>query len=190
MSQSIPKPGMARPETVRPDASDPSDDELVDILRRMIDGQVYSTRCFNLQRQGRMGTMAPIDGSEAPYVRQFIIDEFSTGTNYSSLTITSTRRMHLQLAESALAGGDAAGFATHVNHVRAMDGLSLYTGGNDMAQLMYERQANLIMEGSRLGDMYRFGITDDLWLGTSEAITQPGSYLPITNGLPPLNSRT
>ncbi len=44
---------------------DPNDEELVDILHRMIDGQVYSTRCFNLQRQGRMGTMAPIDGSEA-----------------------------------------------------------------------------------------------------------------------------
>ena len=46
-------------------AAEPDDDELVDILHRMIDGQVYSTRCFNLQRQGRMGTMAPIDGSEA-----------------------------------------------------------------------------------------------------------------------------
>lgn len=44
---------------------EPSEAEMVDILRRMIDGQVYSTRCFNLQRQGRMGTMAPIDGSEA-----------------------------------------------------------------------------------------------------------------------------
>ncbi|MEM7273094.1 MAG: thiamine pyrophosphate-dependent enzyme [Actinomycetota bacterium] len=46
-------------------ATEPDDRELVDILHRMIDGQVYSTRCFNLQRQGRMGTMAPIDGSEA-----------------------------------------------------------------------------------------------------------------------------
>jgi pyruvate dehydrogenase E1 component alpha subunit len=45
--------------------TEPGDTELVDILHRMIDGQVYSTRCFNLQRQGRMGTMAPIDGSEA-----------------------------------------------------------------------------------------------------------------------------
>lgn len=44
---------------------EPTEAEAVDILRRMIDGRVYSTRCFNLQRQGRMGTMAPIDGSEA-----------------------------------------------------------------------------------------------------------------------------
>ncbi len=46
-------------------AADPDDAELVDIMERMVAGQVYSTRCFNLQRQGRMGTMAPIDGSEA-----------------------------------------------------------------------------------------------------------------------------
>ena len=46
-------------------AQEATEAELLDILRRMIDGQVYSTRCFNLQRQGRMGTMAPIDGSEA-----------------------------------------------------------------------------------------------------------------------------
>ncbi len=46
-------------------ASEPDDDQLVDIMRRMIDGNVYSTRLFNLQRQGRVGTNAPIDGSEA-----------------------------------------------------------------------------------------------------------------------------
>ncbi len=46
-------------------SDEPSDHELVDIMERMIAGQVYSSRCFNLQRQGRMGTMAPIDGSEA-----------------------------------------------------------------------------------------------------------------------------
>ncbi|MEL7210744.1 MAG: thiamine pyrophosphate-dependent enzyme, partial [Actinomycetota bacterium] len=45
--------------------AEPDDAELLDIMRRMIDGRVYSTRCFNLQRQGRMGTMAPVDGSEA-----------------------------------------------------------------------------------------------------------------------------
>ncbi|MEL6982522.1 MAG: thiamine pyrophosphate-dependent enzyme [Actinomycetota bacterium] len=48
----------AKPSTV-------DDAELVDMLERMVCGQVWSTRCFNLQRQGRMGTMAPIDGSEA-----------------------------------------------------------------------------------------------------------------------------
>ena len=40
-------------------------DEQVDIMRRMVAARVYSTRLFNLQRQGRMGTNAPVDGSEA-----------------------------------------------------------------------------------------------------------------------------
>jgi pyruvate dehydrogenase E1 component alpha subunit len=53
------------PTTTTNDRARPSDGELVDIMERMVAGQVYSTRCFNLQRQGRMGTMAPIDGSEA-----------------------------------------------------------------------------------------------------------------------------
>jgi pyruvate dehydrogenase E1 component alpha subunit len=39
--------------------------ELQDLLRRMIAARTYSSRCFSLQRQGRMGTMAPIDGAEA-----------------------------------------------------------------------------------------------------------------------------
>jgi pyruvate dehydrogenase E1 component alpha subunit len=45
--------------------TEPGDGELVDIMHRMIAGNVYSTRLFNLQRQGRVGTNAPIDGSEA-----------------------------------------------------------------------------------------------------------------------------
>ena len=38
---------------------------LQDLLRRMIAARLFSSRCFSLQRQGRMGTMAPIDGAEA-----------------------------------------------------------------------------------------------------------------------------
>ncbi len=126
--------------------------------------------------------MDPIDGVDAPYVQQYIIDEFSTQTDYSSLTIVSTRRLHLQLAESALAGGDTGGFATHVNHVRAMDGLTDYSGQiPEMDMLMYMRQANLILEASRLGDLYRFGLQSDNWQAGSPAITNPGLFLPITN---------
>jgi len=39
--------------------------ELQDLLRLMIAARAFSSRCFSLQRQGRMGTMAPIDGAEA-----------------------------------------------------------------------------------------------------------------------------
>ncbi|MDH4146367.1 MAG: thiamine pyrophosphate-dependent enzyme, partial [Acidimicrobiia bacterium] len=45
-----------------------SDADLVDMAERMIAARVYSNRLFNLQRQGRVGTMAPIDGAEAVVV--------------------------------------------------------------------------------------------------------------------------
>lgn len=56
----MPESTKAEPD---PTKLDPA--ELIDIMKHMVAGQVYSTRCFNLQRQGRMGTLAPIDGSEA-----------------------------------------------------------------------------------------------------------------------------
>lgn len=42
--------------------------ELQDMLGQMIAARTYSSRCFSLQRQGRLGTMAPIDGSEGVVV--------------------------------------------------------------------------------------------------------------------------
>lgn len=47
------------------DYQPPADEDQVAILERMIEANVYSTRLFNLQRQGRAGTNAPVDGSEA-----------------------------------------------------------------------------------------------------------------------------
>lgn len=43
----------------------PTDDELVDMMTTMVAARVYSTRIFNLQRQGRATTSAPVDGHEA-----------------------------------------------------------------------------------------------------------------------------
>lgn len=54
--------------TSSPEQRGPTDAELVEMLRTMIAARLYSTRCFNLQRQGRLGTMAPIDGNEAVVV--------------------------------------------------------------------------------------------------------------------------
>ena len=54
-----------------PTATEPaalSDGDLQDLLARMISARMTSTRCFKLQRQGRMGTLAPIDGAEAAVV--------------------------------------------------------------------------------------------------------------------------
>jgi pyruvate dehydrogenase E1 component subunit alpha len=44
------------------------DAELTDVMERMVAARVWSTRLFNLQRQGRIGTMAPIDGMEAAVI--------------------------------------------------------------------------------------------------------------------------
>ena len=100
---------------------------------------------------------------------------------YSPLTISSTRLMHLILAENALAGGDAATFTTHINHIRAMDGLTAFSGqisNNDMLQ--HTRRSNTMIMGLRLADMYRFGLTDPKWEAQSDAISTPGEMLPIT----------
>jgi hypothetical protein len=100
---------------------------------------------------------------------------------YSPLTISSTRLMHLILAENALAGGDAATFTTHINHIRAMDGLTAFSGqisNNDMLQ--HTRRANTMIMGLRLADMYRFALTDPKWEAQSDAISTPGEMLPIT----------
>jgi len=47
--------------------------------------------------------------------------------------------------------------------------------------LKYERQVNLFLQGRRLSDEYRFGIPADIWQPGQEALTLPGTFLPITN---------
>ena len=86
------------------------------------------------------------------------------------------------MAEAALAAGNTPGFETAINAERAFDGLTAYTGAGPtpLALLQYERQRNLFMQGKRLIDEYRFGANADIWQAGSEAITNPGSFLPIT----------
>ncbi|MGE0879812.1 MAG: thiamine pyrophosphate-dependent enzyme [Acidimicrobiia bacterium] len=45
-----------------------SDNDVLGLLTEMIRARRWSTRLFNLQRQGRAGTVAPIDGMEAAVV--------------------------------------------------------------------------------------------------------------------------
>lgn len=42
-----------------------TDDDLVEMMRCMVSARSFSQRIFNLQRQGKAGTNAPVDGSEA-----------------------------------------------------------------------------------------------------------------------------
>jgi len=128
----------------------------------------------------------PIDGIKDPAflkrLELFKADAFnSQGSRYSPLTIASTRLMHLIAAENQLASGNEAGFATHINHVRAMDGLTPYSGQIPaMDMLQHTRRVNTWIMGLRLSDMYRFGIQAPLWEPVSDAIKAPGTLLPIT----------
>ncbi len=128
----------------------------------------------------------PIDGVKDPAL-QMRISTFkdgafnSKGSVYSPMTLASTRLMHLIAAEHELASGNNAGFTTHINHVRAMDGLTPYSGQIAAIDILkHERRVNLFVMGLRLGDMYRFKITDPKWQSAGDALSKPGTLLPIT----------
>jgi len=102
------------------------------------------------------------------------------GDRNSAITMTGEREMQLIIAESKIVV-DAAGATTALNALRARDNLKPLAGTVTVGQLLqHERLANLFMQGRRLADMYRFGIKDSRWLTTSDAITVPGSFFPIT----------
>src|SRR5579884_2559900 len=50
------------------DPPDVSDDDLVAVMAEMVKARVANGRFFSLQRQGRSGTYAPIEGQEAAVV--------------------------------------------------------------------------------------------------------------------------
>ncbi len=130
--------------------------------------------------------MDPVDGVPDPVIttklNEFKGGEFTnTGNGFAPLSLVDARMMHLILAEDALAGGDTGGFTTHINHIRAMDGLTDFSGQiSNMDMLMHTRRVNTFLMGLRLMDMYRFGLTDGLWQGGSDIVSSPGTLLPIT----------
>lgn len=96
--------------------------------------------------------------------------------NYSPLTWVSAREMHLIIAEEAV-GTDDAEARSHINTVRAMDGLPDVEPGDDLeAFIEHERRANLYFQGRRLNDMYRFGTSAPQWDASQDPI---GTLLPI-----------
>jgi len=128
----------------------------------------------------------PIDGVDDPalIVR---LNQWKGGSYldkggvYPPMTVASSRLMHLILAENALASGDNGGFTTHINHVRALDGLTPYSGQMDAETLLqHTRRVNTVTMGLRLADMYRFGVKDPAWQPGGAASAAPGTMLPIT----------
>jgi starch-binding outer membrane protein, SusD/RagB family len=131
--------------------------------------------------------MDPIDNIPDPRILTFL-QEWKGGTDigvagpvYSSLTLVSAKHMHLILAEDALQKGNMADFATQINAVRAVNGLTPWSNQIPaLDMLKYERRAALFVTGVRMLDMYRFGIKDPLWQSGSDAFGSPGTLLPIT----------
>jgi hypothetical protein len=101
--------------------------------------------------------------------------------NHPPMTVVSQREMYLILAEAALAANNNAGFDTNINLLRRMDGKPDYTGAGPtrLQLLQWERRVNLVFQGRRLNDMYRFGVKDPRWVSTSVVVRKPGCELPI-----------
>ncbi|MDE2974435.1 MAG: hypothetical protein OXU64_06915 [Gemmatimonadota bacterium] len=129
----------------------------------------------------------PIDDVEDPSVIKWLNQwkggsYLDKGGIYPPLTLASTRMMHIILAENALAGGNESRFAEHINHIRAMDGLTAFSGQiPDMDMLRHTRRVTVLLQGLRLADMYRWGIEDPKWQGSSDAVKCPGVMLPVSN---------
>ena len=115
-----------------------------------------------------------------PDLDRFIL-AFSAAIDAPTMPIVTAREMHLIIAEDALAAGNTAGFTTAINNLRALDGLTPFSGQVPaLALLIQSRQANLFLMGRRLSDLYRFGLTSSEWVAGSTAMTAPGTFLPIT----------
>ena len=121
-----------------------------------------------------------IDGTVHPFLDEFITT-FVDERQYADQIIVSAREMHLILAEGALASGDMGGFTTHINNLRALDGLTPYSDQVDAQTLLEESRAvNLFLQGRRLSDLYRFNVMSPEWTPSTSAVTSPGTFLPIT----------
>jgi hypothetical protein len=126
----------------------------------------------------------PISGQPDPALGA-LMNEFVTGNLLTTLVVTSTRDMRLILAEAALAKNDLTTFATQINAIRSLNSLPAWTGAagqpTALDMLIYERRVNLYLQGRRLNDMYRFGITKAAWSNGADALACPGSEFPITD---------
>lgn len=129
------------------------------------------------------GLMDPINNIPDPRL-DALQDLFEADERYADLVVTSAKEMHLIMAEDALADGQMGTFQTQINAVRATGaGLTNWTGAGGqptaLNMLIYERQANLYLQGQRLNDMYRFGLTSDKWQAGRPSTTG-AVFLPIT----------
>lgn len=131
------------------------------------------------KRAASIRLVDPIDQIPDPALES-IIDAFVAAGEYPATTIVSARELYLILAEGALARGDQPEAAQQINRLRALNGLTPYSGQLPLLDLLrHERRVNLFLQGRRLADEYRFGEVDPSWQANSDAATKPGTFLPI-----------
>ena len=129
----------------------------------------------------------PIDDVDDPSVIKWLNqwkggNYLDKGGIYPPLTVASTRMMQIILAENALAGGNESMFTEHINHIRAMDGLTPFSGQiSKMDMLQHMRRVTVLLQGLRLADMYRWGLKDPKWQDASDSMKCPGVMLPVSN---------
>jgi hypothetical protein len=122
----------------------------------------------------------PIDNIADPALYHNVANFTAPGL-YPEYPVVSGREMHLIIAENALANGDNTTFEAHINKIRALDGLTPYSGQIDAQDLLeHSRRVNLFLQGRRISDHYRFASPSEYWIGSSPAINSPGSFFPIT----------
>ncbi len=143
-------------------------------------GNTYIEPTDDNKRVKRVSFQDIIDPVVHPFMEK-TIEDFVAAERYMDITVSSAREMHLILAEAALASGDEAGFTTHINHLRAMDGLTPYSGQVPAIDMLkHARQTYLFLQGRRLADHYRFDVPSPEWQPVGTAVKKPGSFFPIT----------
>lgn len=148
-------------------------------------GDAYVVPDATDKQVGSVRLLDPITGLVDPAISG-IINEFKVSRQYGPLTIVSARELHLIVAEAALAEGRVTNAVSEINAVRALDNLPAYdpavhTNITPLDLLLHERRANLLLQGRRLLDMYRFGIASPQWQSSSDAVRTPGILLPIAD---------
>jgi len=108
------------------------------------------------------------DDMETPYYSQWKYDALD-----DDIPIVHSDLMRLIVAEARGRAGDYAGATVILNELRASVGLPGHATPADdaaMAELvLWERFAELFMEGQRLVDLHRFGLMRDVF----EALEDP-----------------
>ena len=139
----------------------------------------YVTPTADDKKVAAISLLDPIDGVPSPALSTIILDAV-TARQFNYQIVVSARELRLILAESALAGGDEAGFTTQINLMRAGEGLSDYAGQIPaLDMLKHMRKTHLYNTGRRLLDHYRFGTKSSLWNPNFEAANRPGTLFPI-----------